>query len=113
MNKYFDLAKQYALKDKDRKRYYFGAIGIRNDGRIVHATNIRNPAKELNCHAETRLCKKLDKGSEVYLVRINKSGTRFLLAKPCGGCESRMRAKGVKTIHYSISETEFGQMLFF
>jgi tRNA(Arg) A34 adenosine deaminase TadA len=65
MNKYFKLAKQYALKDTTWKRYYFGAIGVRNDGCIVHATNIRNPIKNVNCHAETRLCKKLDKGSTV------------------------------------------------
>ena len=112
MNRYFYLAKHYALKDKSRKRYFFGAIGIRRDGAIVHATNIRNPNKELNCHAETRLCKKLDKGSEVYLVRINKTGTHFLLARPCSGCESKMRAKGVTAIYYSISATEFGQIIF-
>jgi tRNA(Arg) A34 adenosine deaminase TadA len=113
MNKhYFNLAKQYALKDKTWKRYYFGAIGIRNDGRIVHATNIRNPIKELNCHAETRLCKKLDKGSEVYLVRINKSGIHYLLSRPCSGCMAKMKAKGVRIIYYSISNNEFGQIEF-
>ena len=112
MNKHFELAKKYALKDVVWKRYYFGAIGIRFDGRIVHATNIRNPIRELNCHAETRLCKKLDKGSEVYLVRINKCGKKLLLARPCKGCQAKMRAKGVKVVYYSISNNEFGQIEF-
>jgi tRNA(Arg) A34 adenosine deaminase TadA len=112
MKKYFALAKYYALKDKTWKRYIFGAIGIRNDGCIVHSTNIRNPIQELNCHAETRLCRKLDKGSEIYLIRTNKNGSRMLLARPCKGCESVMKATGVKRVYYSISDNEFGQINF-
>jgi hypothetical protein len=75
MNKrIFQLAKYYALKDKSFKRYYFGAVGIRSDGRIVHSTNLRNMNRTIECHAETRLSTKLDVGSEVYVIRLNKNG---------------------------------------
>jgi len=110
--RFFSLAKSYALKDKSWKRYYFGAVGIRSDGRIVHSTNLRNPDQTPECHAETRLTAKLDVGSEVYVVRLNKNGKRILLARPCDNCVARMRAKGVHTVYYSISDTEFGQMVF-
>lgn len=112
MNKYFILAKHYALKDKSWKRYYFGAVGIRNDGCIVHSTNLRNPDATPECHAETRLCEKLDKGSEVYVIRINKHGKRVLLARPCIHCENKMKATGVRKVYYSISDNEFGQIEF-
>jgi cytidine deaminase len=113
MNKYFKLAHLHALKDiSSFKRYYFGAIGIRNDGRIVHSTNLRNPDATINCHAETRLCSKLDKDSEVYVLRTNRNGSRILLARPCNGCQNKMKATGVKKVYYSISNNEFGQIEF-
>jgi len=111
--RFFNLARYYALKDKSWKRYYFGAIGIRNDGRIVHSTNLRNSEATPECHAETRLASKLDFGSEVYVVRLNKNGKFFKLAKPCANCEAKLRAKGVKTIYYTISDDEYGVLLFF
>jgi len=109
MNKYFKLAKKVALKDTtDYKHYWLGAIGIRNDGCLVHANNIRNMTNAVDCHAEARLAKKLDVGSIVYVVRIQKSTNNYMCAKPCGGCYLKLKNRGVKKIYYSINNNTYG-----
>lgn len=110
VDKIFEIAKTVALKEKDHKHYWFGAVGLRKDGKIVTSKNIRNAGKELNCHAEARLSRKLDKGSIVFVVRINKNGSKFLLARPCLGCQNKMKAAGVKIIYYSIDNHQYGIM---
>jgi len=110
IDKYFRVARQVATKgdSKDAKRHYrLGAVGIRTDGTVVMSSNVpcRNPEKQ--AHAEARVVKKLDFGSEVFVVRIDSQG-QLRSARPCRSCQGLLRLRGIKQCYYSISETEFG-----
>ncbi|MFW9873062.1 MAG: hypothetical protein ACFFG0_08185 [Candidatus Thorarchaeota archaeon] len=107
MKRFFRLAKKVAAKGNDRRRYRLGAVGIRNDGVIVKSKNIPNILPEPQAHAEVRLCKKLNPGSIVYVVRID-SENKLTMARPCQNCLRVMRLKGVRKCYYSISEKEYG-----
>lgn len=108
MNKYFELAKRLALSDIDNKHYLFGAIGIRSDGRMVKSSNIRNMGTNVHCHAEARLTRKLDVGSIVYVTRIQRSTNMYLNARPCIGCQFKMRNRGISKVYYTINNHEYG-----
>jgi cytidine deaminase len=110
IDKYFRLARQVALKGdtlEANRHYRLGAVGIRTDGAIVTASNIPNRQPESHAHAETRLVRKLDWGSTVYVVRIRRDG-QLALARPCRRCQSAMRLRGVRYCYYSINDTEYG-----
>jgi tRNA(Arg) A34 adenosine deaminase TadA len=111
MNKYFILAVKSALKSKDNRHYYLGAVGIRSDGKIVKASNIPNQERNVKCHAETRLSRKLDIGSVVYVARTNKNGNIILNSKPCNGCMNHLKARGVKEIYYTVSENKYERII--
>ncbi len=113
MKKYFELAKRIAMKELNHKHYWFGAVGIRSDGKIVISKNIVNCGRDINCHAETRLSRKLDVGSVVYVVRVSKVNGDLLYARPCIGCQNKMKAAGVKEVFYSINNNEWGQLYWF
>jgi len=110
IDKYFRLAKQVALRGdtlEANRHYRLGAVGIRSDGAIVTASNIPNCRPEPHAHAETRLVRKLDWGSTVYVVRIHRDGS-LALARPCKRCQSAMRLRGVACCYYSINDREYG-----
>jgi len=110
MPQYFRLAKRVALRGdtfEARRRYRLGAVGTRSDGAIVTASNIPNRKPEPRAHAETRLARKLDWGSVVYVARIHSNGS-LAIARPCKHCQSAMRLRGVKRCYYSINDTEYG-----
>jgi len=107
MKRFFRLARAVAARGNDRRRYRLGAVGIRSDGAIVKSKNIPNMYPEPQAHAEARLCKKLDKGAIVYVVRIDANNL-LTLAKPCDSCLRIMENKGVKKVYYSINEFEYG-----
>ncbi len=111
MKKYFRLAKKVAAKGKDCRSYRLGAVGVRKDGAIVKSRNIPNRLPVIGAHAEARVCKKIDKGSTVYVVRIDREGT-LVMSRPCNACQRVMRMRGVRRCYYSISETEYGVMIF-
>ncbi len=111
MKQYFRIAKKVAAKGKDCRSYRLGAVGVRKDGVIVKSKNIPNRQPEPAAHAEFRLCKKLDQGARVYVVRIDRQGY-LTTARPCSACQRVMRGKGVKRCYYSISETEYGVLIF-
>ena len=111
MKRFFRLAKKVAAKGDDRRRYRLGAVGIRSDGVIVKSRNIPNKFPEPQAHAEARLVKKLDRGSVVYVVRID-SYNKLATARPCGDCIRALKFKGVKRVYYSIDETEYGVIVF-
>lgn len=110
VTRYFQLAKQVALKGGSRRRYRLGAVGIRSDGAIVAANNITTRKPEPRAHAETRLTRKLDWGSNVYVVRILSDGT-LAMAKPCKHCQNAMRLRGIRYCYYSISDSEYGVLI--
>ena len=92
-----------------RRNFLLGAIGIRNDGVLVSASNIPAQRQTPEAHAEYRVSRKLDVGAVVFVARKNRVG-RLCNAKPCFRCESAMRSKGVKRCFYTISNTKFGVM---
>jgi tRNA(Arg) A34 adenosine deaminase TadA len=110
VDKYFRVARQVATRGdaKDAKRHYrLGAVGIRTDGTVVMSSNVPCRHPEKLAHAEARVVKKLDFGSEVFVVRIDSEGL-LKNARPCKSCQGLLRLRGIKQCYYSISETEFG-----
>ncbi len=103
----FRLAAKTAIKRKDIRRHCIGAVGLRNDGTIVKSTNLPCRYPEPQAHAEARLCRKLDKGSIVYVVRVLKNGD-YANATPCLTCRSFMQISGVRRCYYTINDHEYG-----
>jgi len=105
------MAAGAGLRKHDLRAFRLGALGIRNDGILVSASNGPAPFPHPDAHAEARLTMKLTPGSEVWVARIRKDGT-LGSARPCGGCMVRLRAAGVKRVAYSISDDEHGVIRF-
>ncbi len=89
-----------------KRNFLLGALGVRDDGAIVTSTNgsCIHPAPAH--HAEARLCRKLDKGSTVYVARVAKDGTPAM-AKPCPSCMSILRAKRVAKVIYTTGKSSY------
>ena len=96
------LASDLASTGDDRT-YKLAAVGIRNDGVIVSARNIRCPQKTPTAHAEVRLAKKLTPGSVVIVSRIARGTGLPVMAKPCRNCENALRSAGVDRVYYTTS----------
>lgn len=105
---YLRIAARVALNGQPRD-YALGAVGIRSDGAIVSSFNGAARIPTPNAHAEARLARKLDNGSEVYVARVLRCGS-FALSRPCARCQAAMRARGVRRAYYSISDNEYGVM---
>jgi tRNA(Arg) A34 adenosine deaminase TadA len=108
---YLNRAFELAMKNRDRRHYFIGAIGIRDDGTTVGATNISTPQRCRESHAEFRLSRKLDVGAVVYVARSSKTNT-WANSRPCEGCQQALRNKGVKRVYYTIGPSEFGCIIF-
>lgn len=91
----------------DRRTYLLGAIGIRNDDVLVTSKNIAATSLVPGHHAEARLARKLTPGSTVWVARVRPGGM-WAIAKPCAGCELRLRAAGVSRVVYTIAPNEWG-----
>jgi tRNA(Arg) A34 adenosine deaminase TadA len=102
-----------SLTGTKERKFRFGAIGIRTDGAIVSATNggiagSRTPT----AHAESRLSRKIDVGSVVYVARTLRVSGAVALARPCFSCQMAMKHRGVSKCYYTISDREFGCIYF-
>jgi cytidine deaminase len=106
----FALAAMYAVKRVDRREHRIGAVAVRSDGTIVHASNGVAPQPTPKHHAEARLAKKLDVGAVVYVVRIKRNG-EYGLARPCARCRAVLAAHGVTLVYYTMNDGEFGAMM--
>lgn len=104
---YLNRALVMAQCSDDRKHFQLAAIGIRADGTTVASTNIRTPIRCRSAHAETRLSRKLDVGSVVYVARASKLG-EWAMARPCENCQKTLRTRGVKRVYYTVGPSEFG-----
>lgn len=116
VERYFRLAKTVAIKGDTydaRRQYRLGAVGIRADGTVVIANNVpcRQPHARARSHAETRVVRKLNRGSEIFVVRILRNGT-LSNAKPCVKCQRTMQLRGIRRVYYSISNNEYGTIVF-
>lgn len=115
--KFFEMAKKAAQLRDDQRAFQFGAIGLRDDGIIVAACNgcvvlDKNDRRGFfpKCHAEFRICRKLDKNSTVFVARIALIDGKYKNAKPCKTCQNAMRTRGVTKVYYTISDDEYGVM---
>ena len=109
---YLDLATKIAKANSyasSQKHYSFGCVALRKDGAIVTSTNIRSRHRCASAHAEARVLKKAGHGAILWVVRIDRSGN-WAMAKPCVHCESFIRNKMVKRVHYTISPNEYGTL---
>lgn len=98
----------------DPRNFLIGAIGIRRDGAIVaarngavHCTKAKGGFSFPKAHAEFRCSRKMDTGSEIYVARVLKNG-ELAMSKPCAHCENVLRARGIKTVYYTINQNEYG-----
>lgn len=105
-------AARIAISNRDRqvdnRTFLLGSVGVRNDGVLVSARNIAAPDCAPNHHAETRLARKLTPGSTVWVSRVARRDGKWALARPCPGCERRLRAAGVLRVVYTIAPDEWG-----
>jgi tRNA(Arg) A34 adenosine deaminase TadA len=95
------------LRKADLRAFRLGAVGVRNDGTLVSASNGPAPYPHPDAHAEARLCMKLTPGSEIWVARVRKDGT-LGIARPCPRCMVRLRSAGVTRVAYTISDVEHG-----
>ncbi len=87
-----------------------GAAAIRKDGKFVISYNEKAQAPTWKVHAEARICRKIDVGATVAVVRIGDGGV-WMPSKPCKNCAKCMFRKGVSRVLYSIAKDEYGVMI--
>lgn len=105
---YLERAARVASSERDGPlNFRLGAVGIRPDGACVSAKNGRSWVKKLDHHCEARICRKLSRGSTVYLVRVHHDGS-WAMSKPCTLCDRFLRNRGISRVYYSISPGRFG-----
>lgn len=92
----------------DNRSFCLGAVGLRNDGVLVTAKNIAAANIVPTHHAEARVVRKLTPDSIVWVARVLRSTGEWTLSRPCKGCQSRMRAAGVRKVVYTIAKDEWG-----
>lgn len=101
--------------DDDPRNFWIGCIGIRGDGATVISRNgavfesaVDNYQLMPLSHAEGRVLRKLGKGGTVYVSRIAKKDGKFAMARPCGMCQTRLRALEVDRVYYTINHNQYG-----
>lgn len=110
------LTAAHAAKDNpekyDSRSFLLGAVGLRNDGVIVTSKNVAARNIIPTHHAETRVLRKLTPNSVIWVARILKSTGEWTMARPCLGCQTRMKTAGVKKVVYTIGPNEWGTIQF-
>jgi tRNA(Arg) A34 adenosine deaminase TadA len=96
---------------KDKRTFFLGAIGLRNDGVFVSSRNISAKDHIPNHHAETRLVRKMTPRSTVWVARVARKDGNWAMAKPCPRCENRLRSAGVDKVVYTIGPGEWGVLI--
>lgn len=87
-----------------------GAAAIRTDGKIVVSYNEKAQAPTWKVHAEARICRKIDVGAVVAVVRVGEGGL-WMPSRPCKNCAKCMKRKGVSKVLYSITNGEYGVII--
>jgi len=108
------------VSDDDRRSFWLGCVGIRNDGVMVSSRNgnIRNmfskntvnveSDKSCEYHAEGRALRKMDKGGILYVARISRKDGSFVMSRPCPLCQAKIKAKKIEKVYYSINNRQYG-----
>ena len=106
--KYLELATKIAKANAAvEKHFLFGIVAQRNDGTIVISTNIRTRNPMIAAHSEARILKKCDQGATLWISRIDRMGN-WVMAQPCSQCSSLIRNRGVRKVHFTISNGVYG-----
>jgi tRNA(Arg) A34 adenosine deaminase TadA len=101
----------------DKRSFILGAFGERGkDNKLVKARNgavsssVSSEKYRIigEAHAEIRLLQKLGHGGTIYVARILKRDGLLAMAKPCGGCQVRIKAAKVKKVYYSVNYYQYG-----
>jgi deoxycytidylate deaminase len=66
--------------------------------------------RQWKAHAEARICRKIDVGATVAVVRVGANG-EWANSKPCKNCAKCMQRMGVKRVYYSIGPDEYAVMI--
>ncbi len=94
------LASRAALRHSDVKGFLVGAAAIRSDGTYVSSGNGPAIGPTPRVHAEYRLCRKLDTGATVLVIRVRRDGT-LGCALPCPDCVRALESNLVRRVFYS------------
>ena len=105
---FFAIARKAAVSKIDRRQFLIGSCATRNDSKIVTASNGPTFDQHPAAHAEARLCRKLDFGATVYVVRIAKGNGDYVMSRPCATCRISLAALRVKRVYYSIDPNQYG-----
>jgi len=112
MHPLLHAAGQVAIKRRDGRQYNVGAIGRRQDGKLVHSRNSVTQFPNSKLHAEARLVLRLGKGAPVVYVARFVFGTKTLgMAKPCPTCEAILRSYGVRKVVYTTGPSSYAEMI--
>jgi len=105
---YFKICAEMARKGEER-HFLLGSVGIRNDGAMVKSFNMPSEKPNRLCHAEYRLCKKLDMfAPEIYVARIRLDSNGFGMSAPCENCRKVIASKKVSKVYYTINDSKYG-----
>jgi len=102
--------------NKDPRNFWLGAVGLREDGASVYSRNgavsysasVEAYHLTPNSHAEGRLLRKLGKNGIVYVARVFRKDRTLAMARPCGMCQTRLRAFNVEKVYYTIDNNHYG-----
>lgn len=107
-----EQAAKVAIKRRDLRAFYVGAIGFRRDGTAVHARNEATEFPNPDVHAEARLCRKLGRYAPIiYVARFSFGNNGLAMAKPCDYCMSILRAYQVHEVVYSTGLDSWERMI--
>lgn len=104
---YLDLAAKVSREKEDGRTYYHGAVGLRNDGVMVCASNGNPKFPTPEHHCEFRILRKLGRKGVIFLARTLADG-RWANSEPCPQCQSRLRNSMIKIIYYTVGIDDFG-----
>lgn len=119
MLKLIEMAAKIALPTEyasDRRGFFIGAVGIREDGALVSAKNgavefegtVENYQLIPNAHAEPRVIRKMGKRGTLYVARVLKGTKSLAMSRPCIICLPFLRAFQVQKCYYSINDYQYG-----
>jgi deoxycytidylate deaminase len=109
--KMLNAAAVSANQKEDDRNFRVGSVAIRGDGTIVRSCNGAPKHPTPPHHSEARLCRKLDRDAIVFVARTTRDG-KWSMSKPCQHCQRAMKRAYVKKVYYTISDMEYGCIIF-
>lgn len=105
-------AKVATPKCESKRSFYLGAVAVRRDQTVVKSSNGSSFSPFGPAHAEARVLKKAGHGATIYVARVTRKDGALTLSRPCNGCWLLMKSQYVAKCYYTISETEYGIIVF-